>query len=107
MKYRHVVNVMRPTKSLDARGQLQGKDETVVKDWPCSIETLSGNKAQTERMVVPNATHRVEGWGDPSRPLMEKDYLVLGDRKFEIELINDAKFNGIQLTLICSETKLG
>ena len=107
---RHLVNVMRPTKNLDERGQLQGVDETIVAEWPCSIETLSGSKDATERMTVPNATHRVEGYGDPARPFKNKDYLTggtLGKRSFAIELKNDMDFNETKLSLLCSEITLG
>lgn len=101
---RHVVNVMRPTTALDERGQLQGSDETITASWPCSIEVLSGSKAQTERMTIPTATHRVMGWKNPNKPLKDKDYIVWGDHKFTIELIDDVTD---KLTLVCSEVRLG
>jgi hypothetical protein len=107
---RHIVNVMRPTSNLDDRGQRQGNDETIIKEWPCKIETLSGNKAQIERMAIPTATHTVTGWGNPDKRLKDKDYLTggnLGDRTLLIELINDKNLNGVNLILTCSETKLG
>ena len=105
-----IVNVMRPTKNLDARGQLLGKDDTIIANWPCSIETLSGTKGGNERMTVPNASHRVEGYGDPKNPIKDKDYLTggsLGTRIFTIELKNDKDFNETKLSLVCSEQKLG
>jgi hypothetical protein len=106
-KKRHVVTVMRPTKALDDRGQLQGQDETIVQQWPCSIETLSGNKAEQARSLIPTATHRVEGYGNPQKPLMQKDYLKLGAKRFDVEFINDVKLNGVELSLLCTEIMLG
>ena len=109
---KHIVNVMRPTKTLSDRGQLQGTAETLIKDWPCEIDPLTGNKLQTERMTVPTATHSVDGYGGgPTKVIMTKDYLTggnLGDRQLMIEHKRDATFADLgPITLICSEVMLG
>lgn len=112
MRYQHIVNVMRPTQALDDRGQLQGQDETVIKEWPCEVRSVSGNKAQQERMTVPTATHTVEGHGGgPDKRILDKDYLTgghLGKRVLIIEHIADRTLSQLRtLTLTCTETKLG
>lgn len=104
---RHVVTVMRPTKALDDRGQLQGKDETIIQHWPCSIEALSGNKAAQARTLVPTVTHQLEGYGNPAKPLKPKDYVTVNGRRLDIEFINDKRMNGVELSLLCTEVILG
>ena len=107
---RHVVSVMRPTKALSDRGQLQGKDETVIKEWPCSIEPLSGTKVDAARTLIPTATHRVTGRGNPDKRIANKDYMTggsLGSQRLIIEHKADENLNEEKLTLICSEVQLG
>jgi hypothetical protein len=104
---KHHVVVKRPTKALDARGQLQGQDETIMADWPCSIEPLSGNKAAQARTLVPTVTHRLDGPGNPKKRFKEKDYIQVYGRRFDIEFINDKQMNGIELSLLCTEVILG
>lgn len=103
---RHVVTVMRPTEALDDRGQLQGKDETITPKWPCSLDPLSGNKAEHARSLVPNVTHSVEG-GRTRIPLKQNDYLLHRGRRFNIEFINDIERNGDVTKLLCTEIVLG
>jgi SPP1 family predicted phage head-tail adaptor len=101
-----IVAIKRPTKALDARGQLQGQDETLTQEWPCKINTLSGNKAEQARSLVPSVTHSIEG-GRTRVPLKQKDYLQYRGRRFDIEFINDIERNGDEVTLLCTEIVLG
>lgn len=111
---RHVVNVMRPTTAHNDGGQLQGQPETLVKNWPCSIDPLSGSEAIRVHANFPEATLKVEGYGDPAKPLRRTDWLEMPGlgtdesgkpviRKLFISDIQDRNQNGIHLTLICGE----
>ena len=103
---RHVVTVMRPTEAQGTRGQMQGQPTVIIEQWPCSIETVSGNKAVQARSVFAEATHKVGGYGNPAKRLKERDYLTggsIGERKLFIGFINDIHQNGVELELLCSE----
>lgn len=100
---RHVVSVMRPTKTKGTLGETQGESEIVMNQWPCSIETLQGREAELARQTFASATLKVEGYGDPRRPFMATDYLQFGSRKLCIGFINDKQQNGLQLSLLCGE----
>ena len=100
---RHIVNVMRPTKARGTVGEVQGQDETIVKDWPCSIDTLSGRELELARSTFAAASHRVEGYGDPSKPIKATDYLQFGARRLHIGLVSDELQNGVKLSLVCGE----
>jgi len=103
---RHVVNVLRPTEAEGTRGQSQGQPDTICKEWPCSIETLSGREVVQARTIFAEATHKVEGYGDPGNRFKERDYLTggsIGTRKLAIGFINDIQQNGVQLSLLCGE----
>ena len=103
---RHIVDVMRPTEALDGYGQTQGNPQIVMRQWPCSIETLSGREVEQARTVFAEATHKVEGYGDPARPFKERDYLTggsIGSRVLGIGFKNDKQQNGIHLSLLCGE----
>ena len=102
---RHIVNVMRPTEAVGSLGQLQGKPETVMREIPCSIRSLSGNEQEQARQNSVSATLAVEMYGDPKKPLKEKDWLQFGDRKLNIAYIDDVNQNGLQLKLLCGESK--
>lgn len=101
-----LVTVMRPAEAQGTRGQPQGQPTTIIQQWPCSIETVSGNKAVQARTVFAEATHKVGGYGNPQKRVKERDYLTggsLGDRKLYIGFINDIHQNGVELELLCSE----
>jgi hypothetical protein len=111
---RHVVKVMRPTKTTNTLGNTQGEPEVICKQWPCSIETLQGREAELARQTFASATLKVEGWGNPQNPIRETDYLefvdgVLGTidkpRKLYVGVVNDLKQNGIELSLLCGEER--
>lgn len=98
---------MRPTEALDSRGQPAGKDTVVIKEWPCSIDTLSGNKAVQARTVFAETRHSVKGWGDPAKRFKARDYLTggtIGDRKLFVGAIIDKLNNGLgEIELLCGE----
>lgn len=100
---RHMVTVMRPTQAQGTRGEPQGKDAVIVKDVPCSIETLSGREGELARQIFAAATYRVQMYGDPSKPIENTDYLQFGSRRLNIGFINDRQQNGIELELLCEE----
>jgi head-tail adaptor len=103
---RHVVSVMRPTEAQGTRGQIQGTPETIIDKWPCSIETLNGREVVQARTVFAEATHRVEGYGNPAKRFKERDYVTggsIGERVLAIGFINDKQQNGVELSLLCGE----
>jgi hypothetical protein len=102
---RHIVNVMRPTKTTGTLGETQGTPEVVCKDWPCSIKTLSGKEQQTARQNGADAIYEVEGYGDPKWEKLEECYLQFGERKLNIAFVDDENQNGIKLRLLCGENK--
>lgn len=106
----HVVNVMRPTENLTDGGQKQNA-ECVLKNWPCSIEPLSGREAERVHATFPEASLKVEGYGNPQKPFRRTDWLELKAtdgalRKLHIADIQDEMQNGIELTLFCGENPL-
>ena len=103
MNYRHLVNVMRPTDTEGTRGQSRGEPQTIYKNWPCSIATLNGREVEQARSVFAEATHKVEGYGNPAKRLAERDYLQFGERTLHIGFINDKQQNGLMLSLLCGE----
>lgn len=100
---RHVVNVMRPTESLEGHGAIEGKPTIYIPKVPCSIETLSGQELERARQLVSTATHKVEMYGDPKKPLKRTDFLDFEGRTLEIGQILDKNQNGVELELICGE----
>jgi len=102
---RHIVDVMRPTKNSGTLGETQGQPEVVIKNWPCSIVTLSGSEAESARQNTSGATLEVRGYGDPNNPIDEDCFLKFGNRNLTIVAINDEDQNGIKLRLMCGETK--
>ncbi len=103
---RHVVTVMRPPEATDSRGQTQGNPETIINEWPCSIETLNGREVVQARTVFAEAELKVEGYGNPEKRFKERDYLTggsIGSRVLNIGFINDKQQNGVKLSLLCGE----
>lgn len=102
---RQRVNVMRPTKTEGTVGQTQGNPETIIRNWPCSIEALSGRELELARSTFAAATLKVEGYGDPKKPIKETDYLEFGERKLYVGFVNDQDQNGVELSLVCGEER--
>lgn len=103
---RHIVRVMRPTEAAGTRGQSQGEPQTIIAEWRCSIETLSGREVVQARTVFAEATHEVKGYGDPKKRFEERDYVTggsIGERVLHIGFINDIQQNGVSLSLLCQE----
>lgn len=105
---RHVVNVMRPTKAQGSLGEIQGMPETVCRDWPCKIKTLSGKEQEVARQTAADAQFEAEGYGDPKWTNLEQCYLTGGslrDRRLNIAFVDDENLNSIKLRLLCGEDK--
>lgn len=102
---RHIVNVMRPTKSKGTLGETQGEPEVVMRNVPCSIKTLTGTEQERARQNGVTATYKVEMYGDPSKPIDEKCFLQMGTRTLNVSQVEDVAFNGVQLVLLCGENK--
>lgn len=101
----HRVNVMRPTKHVGGLGETQGTPEVVCNGWQCSIRTLSGKEQESARQTGADAQYEVEGHGDPKWTDLEECYLQFGERRLNIEFIDDEQLNGIKLRLLCGENK--
>lgn len=105
--FRHRVTVMRPTGAHAKAGGLAGADSVVLKDWPCSIETLAGREVEQAHTVFAEASHKVKGYACKSSPFKERDYLQFGERRLNIGSINDIDQKGLMLELLCEEKKRG
>ena len=106
MKHPHVVNVMRPSSAEGSRGQIQGRPEVIIKNWPCLVTDISGKEIVQARTVFSEATMKVDGYGDPNKPFAERDYLTggsIGTRMLNIGTISDKNQNGVELSLLCGE----
>lgn len=99
---RHVVNVMRPTTSVDDQGQTKNA-EIFILEQPCTIETIGGSEPEAGGQQQAITTYKVEMYGDPNKRLKHSDYLTLGPRRLNIQAIDDKQQNGRKLTLICGE----
>lgn len=100
---RHVVTVLLPSTTLDARGRTTGDPTTVLEDVPCSIEQLSGLELIRAQKIFAEATHRVRMFADPDSPLTSKHYLLFGTRELHIGAVVDAENIGIEVELLCKE----
>lgn len=99
----HVVSVMRPTTAEGTRGEIRGNDQTLLKNVPASVVTLSGRELVQARTVFAEATYEVKLYGDPKHPIQATDYLMFQGKKLAIAFSNDANQNGIRYTLLCGE----
>lgn len=102
---RHQVDVMRPPPNFGQKGNESGQDETITKDWPCSIKTLIGRELERAMQIVATAELAVEGYGNPNKPIKEKDYLQFGERRLNVMGIIDEQQNGIHVKLLCGEER--
>lgn len=110
MRYRHFVDVLRRSEGTDSRGQSLKGYTVLMKDVPCSIDTLSGREAEVAHRLVGTATHQVEMRGpiaglSPECKLGEhpkngdgtyKSYLAIGH-------VNDPTRTGRDYTLLVTE----
>lgn len=104
-KFRHTVDIKRPSTTLGSRGQVTGSPSTVASAVPCSIETLSGDELMQAQKQFSRATYRVEMYGDPAWALTTNDYLLFGSRSLFIGRIDDEQQNDKRLVMICGEEK--
>jgi head-tail adaptor len=100
----HQVDVMRPTKALDARGQANA-EEVVMPNVPCSIEELNGREYEQAHKLYADAQLAVEMYGDPKTPIKATDVLQFGKRRLNVGHVSDKNQNGLQLRLLCSEAR--
>lgn len=99
----HRVTVMGPPGSRGTRGEVQGQPVVVLKDWPCSIETLSGTKTEQAHQLFAEATHKVKGYASKLHPFKQRDWLLFQGRKLFIGFINDLDMKGIEYELLVAE----
>lgn len=102
---RHFGTIKRPSTTKGVKGQRTGNDTIVLRDVPCSIETLSGRELEIARQTVADATHRVRIWADPDNPIATTDYLVFGSRTLRIGHYDDPEQQGLEWVLLCSEER--
>lgn len=102
---RHIANINRPRKALDARGQNSGGEDTLLADVPCSLQELSGREAEQAHKLYADATIQVEMYGDPKKPISTNDILVIGTRRLSVGHVHDLQSNGIELRLLCGEAR--
>lgn len=101
-----VADLMRPTKNKGSLGETQGEPEVVCRNVPFrTFRTLNGNEQETARRNNATANYSVEVWGDPRWAKLEQCYFQVGTRKLHIAYVNDRKMNGLDLQLLCGESK--
>jgi hypothetical protein len=112
---RHRVDVMRPPQQQNQLGDGTGQEDCIIPNWPCSVVTLTGRELERAQQIVATAELAVEGYGDPKKPILEKDYLKFVDgvkgtkdkpRKLNVMAVIDEQQNGLKLKLICGEERL-
>ena len=100
---RHIVDIHHPLSESDSRGAADPViGELYLKGIPCSIEQLNSREQEAARQVYALATHKVEMYADPKRPLSHSMWLAWGSRRLEIgeALLDD---RGMTYTLTCGE----
>ena len=102
---RHVGHVMRPPPQYGQVGETAGQDATIIPDWRFSLKTLTGRELEIAQQMTAVATLEARGWGNPKRPVKETDYIQFGERKLNVVLVDDLQQNGVELRLLCSESK--
>lgn len=101
-----VADLMRPTKTKGSLGETQGTPETVCRNVPFrTFRPLNGTEQERARQVGATANYSIEVWGDPNWTKLEQCYFQIGARKLNIAYVNDRKMNGLDLQLLCGETK--
>jgi hypothetical protein len=105
VKARCVVDILRPAASVDGFGQnAQAQPESLYKQVPCLIQTLTGRELVQARTVFANVTHQVTKlYLDPKKRIKAKDYLLLNGRRLSIGFPNDVWQNGIEWECLCNE----
>jgi hypothetical protein len=104
MKYRHVVNVMRP-------GEANGEDArsrppaTFRKDVPCSIEPLTGREVERMNQMQAVASVKVTMYGDPNKQIQATDWLIdhFGKRLNIAEIRDESRGQLGKVELMCGE----
>lgn len=89
---RHVANIMRPTDAEGTRGEREGQDAVVIREWPFSYKQGGAGMAELVNTSVGYAIGACEGYSDPSRPIAAGMYLTegtLGNRKLYITNVED------------------
>jgi head-tail adaptor len=100
---RHVVTVMRPTLATGTLGQTQGNPLTIYEQWPCSMKTIGGSESVQGQQVSGSRTLEIEGYTDPRKPIVERDYLKFGSRTLHVSFVDDIDQNGTKVRLVCGE----
>lgn len=105
-KRRHVVSVHRPQGSLDGRGHDQS-ETMVYQSLSAEVRTLTSREQETARQLYAFATHEVRVPTDPTRPIKQTDWLMLGRRRLEVGSVNDPRQDGTEAVLLCGEVADG
>lgn len=103
---RHVANIMRPTDAEGTRGEREGQDEVVIREWPFSYKQLRGDTAEQVHSVYGMAAGQLEGYADPSRQVTPGMYLAggtLGGRRLDIAAVEDKGGMGRKWVITYSE----
>lgn len=100
----HSVTVLRPPAgNFGTRGEKQGQAEVIYKNWPCSIVQTGGSESDQAGGTFSDATHEVEGYTDPKKPIKPRDYLLFNGRRLDISSVIDPEQNGLIAVLTCGE----
>ncbi len=110
MKFHHYVDILRPPEGTDSRGQPLKELVPIMRDVPCSIETLSGREAEVAHRLSGTATHQVEMRGpiiglNVQCKLGELPKNGAGEYKSTLAIghVNDVTRTGREYTLLVTE----
>lgn len=101
---RHRIEIQRPSKDRNSRGQHDGTWELVDFAW-ARIKTLSGTEQERARQQVGTATHEVKLRTPRNFDLNKKHRLVFRGRIFNVGFVDDVdELNSVSVCLVSEKT---
>lgn len=101
-----IADIMRPADATGTRGEREGQDEIFIKDWPFSINVLTGGIADEVHGNFGHKAGQIEGNADPSRQVTPGMYLTggsLGARRLTVLFVQDKNERGVEWTITYEE----
>jgi|TARA_R100000093_G_scaffold65218_1_gene36193 head-tail adaptor len=108
---RHIGDIMRPSTTLDSRGQLTGSDTTVATGVYFSLKPLNGREREIARQEFADASVLVTMHIDLDWSLTTKDKILRrsgphSGRALNIGFIRDDETFGLDTEIVCGEGDL-
>lgn len=100
---RHVVSIMRPSTTLDPRGQVTGPDTQVAGSVYASVEYLNGRELEIARQIEPDVSMRIRFFVSESWALKTSDFLLYRGSRVGIGYISYKEDIRLEATCLCQE----